>query len=388
MEHIGKLDFILHIGAGKCGSSSIQRAMISKRECLRAQGLIYESSAPSGTHFSLIALCGKATRGSPSEQKNQAEKTVKMIQTATRNGDKVVLSAENLMLSPRRDVITILSQITDNIGNLDVIAYLRSPSSLYLSWVQQMLKGSSTFSAPQFYRPRFDQALRVWRDWELVENLVVHNFDRRVLYRGDVVQDFAQALNQVSGRNVVLEAKETNVSLSAEQMVVVQRFRRTILPSHDGRLMPESAQLITFFQKMNEIAPMGNKARLLPSVTAEIAKNNYNMVRRLNSMFPELHLKIDNNIETSSGDEKWRTSSDVKDLLDKVDDSEVERIASLVPQLSPPLKTGLTSEARNALSFLLSEQAELRERQIDRLMKYWKAVKCDEAVAGLRSLRN
>ena len=378
------MEFILHIGHGKCGSTSIQRAMYAKRAALREQGLIYETAAPNGSHFGLATLIGRNTRGNLSQQTALAKKTIQMIRKASSGGEHVVLSGENFFFLHRAAMTKILEHITDSVGGLNAVAYVRSPHSMYLSWVQQVLKGSSTFLAPDAYHYRIDDALQKWHDWDHVRKLVVRNFDRNHLYQSDVVQDFSRILNDLSGKNVTLQAVETNTSLSAEQMVALQRFRAQVLPEHNGKLRPESAQLIAFFEKMNRIALIGRKPALVPSALAAVCAGNTDVVDNVNAMYPNLRLRMPEIPADQPGDACWRTSQDVADILDGVELGDVDRIMALIPQLSPELAGGMTLNARAALERFLSTDSDQRAKQIAHVMQFWQGLNCDQACHDLQ----
>lgn len=376
-------NFIIHIGDGKCGSSSIQKALYARRTDLKKQGFVYETSAPSGNHFGLVTLAGRPTRGNSKTQKVLAKKTIKLIKKACRKEDIVVLSAESFFDLTPKETTKILSHITRKVDALDIIAYVRPPHSQYLSLVHQTLNGNENFQRPDKYRRALVASLKRWKDDPRVRNLVVRKFERNSLSKRDVVQDFAGVMSDLSGKPIKLETVETNISLSAEQLVVLQRFRREILGEHNGKLHPDSANLINFFQSMNKISLMGNKTILVRSALAAVCEGNAQEVATLNQMFPDLNMEIPEFETDVAGDDSWRNSRDVSSILSTVDTDDVERLVSLIPQFSPGLSKGMTSEAQSSLQRFLSQDQVARASQVNLVRQFWNRLNCGQAIADL-----
>ena len=379
-------DFIIHIGDGKCGSSSIQRAMYSGRTKLGKQNLVYETSAKDGSHFGLVTLAGLPTRGDSNRQKDLAKKTVKLIQKTRGENDSVVLSAESFFSLKPNEVIKILDHITKNIGVLDIVVYIRPPHSQYLSMVQQALKGDKNFRKPDEYRRPVTAVLKRWKGNPHVRKLVVRKFDRDSLYKGDVVEDFAAVMSELSGKTIKLEPVEANISLSAEQMVVLQRFRREILDGHDGKLHPDSQKLIGFFQSMNNISLMGNKAMLASSALAAVCMRNAEEVANLNQMFPDLKMELPEFEKVASDDEDWRASADVSSILASFNGDDINRLVALIPQFSRGLSKGITSEAQSSLQRFLSQDKVVRANQVNLVRQFWNNQNCSQAIADLETV--
>lgn len=94
---------------------------------------------------------------------------------------------------------------------------------MYLSHAQQALKGSGEFPQPDGYARPVDRFLTTWRDCPYLSEMHVRHFDRSRLQGGDVIEDFAAVLGQISGQEISLPNVQSNQSLSVEQAIVLQR---------------------------------------------------------------------------------------------------------------------------------------------------------------------
>ena len=229
--------FIVHIGDGKCGSSSLQKGLHEIRNQLRDKGIIYETANAHHGHFDLVSLVGKENREAISVEATvqRAQKTIDLIREKLRPDSTVLLSAESFFSLPPYLLIKILQMISPSIDRLDLIAYVRAPHSMYLSLVQQIVKADSIFPMPDKYVRPVDMILKRWRDYPDVNTLTVHNFDRSHLVDGDVVPDFTRVLRDLTGfGDIDLPSLNVNTTLSAEQLVLLQKYRGIFLKDHDG----------------------------------------------------------------------------------------------------------------------------------------------------------
>ncbi|MFD1810511.1 hypothetical protein ACFSHQ_27470 [Gemmobacter lanyuensis] len=283
--------FIVHIGDGKCGSSSIQKSLFEAREDLRQAGILYETSVPKNGQFSLISLIGRGTRGPADAVAEQTRQTLEMIRANLQPGDTVLLSGESFFSVPPEQMMQILQAIAPEIGQLDIIAYVRSPHSMYLSLTQQTLKASSTYVKPDAYVRRLDSILSAWASFDRTNSVTVRHFDRAHLVGGDAVADFEQVLRDITGQSgLQLPRSVENTSLSAEQMVVLQRFRTAFLKEMDGKFSPQSNHLIQCFEKMNSTGLVGHKPQLSDHAKSVVCQANAVVVENLGRQFPGLVL--------------------------------------------------------------------------------------------------
>jgi hypothetical protein len=275
------VDFILHVGDGKCGSTSIQDALYRARGDLAERGLIYETATPRSGHFSIVRLIGEQTRGDDAEQMKLAQMTLERIQAQLVRNSRVLLSAENLFsLDPER-VMDICRMISPDISGIKVIAYVRPPVSMYLSLMQQVLKADHTFVLPQGYQRPIDKFLKSWRRSVGADNISIGVFEKAKLHGNNVVPDFARRLSTLCGINTDLKASKTNTSLTAEQLATVQFMRAKYFSDTPGKRRPESDALVQLFLQLNAIQRLGTPLELSDLARKVVSAKNREIVRQV-----------------------------------------------------------------------------------------------------------
>lgn len=257
--------------------------------------------------------------------------------------------------------------IEDGIGTdveeVHVFAYLRHPVPLYLSHIQQALKASSRFVAPQGYRRDTPATFLRWRGEPRCSTITARLFDRNHLISGSVVPDFEDYLRQTTGTSGVgLPDLQENSSLSTEQTILMQRFRRDFFAAEDGKFMPRSTQLVKFFEKLNNIGgTLGNKVALIDEVQSCIEQRNAPFVEKLNAIFPSLNMTR----HYGSLTQNWQPyaknwNEDVASILVKKDGDIFLQLESLIPEYNSTLRSGDASAAVANLLALADSPKSLR----------------------------
>ncbi|MFP5431524.1 MAG: hypothetical protein ACLGIM_00175, partial [Alphaproteobacteria bacterium] len=217
--------FIVHIGDGKCGSSSMQAALFDARDRLREMGLAYASHHRTSGNFCFGTLLGKNTRGNAEQQRGFALQAIKTLQSQLDHSDYIIISSEAFLTLDPEEVVEILQFITLDIERIDVIAYVRDPLGMYLSMAQQLIKSSHRFPRPDTYVRSLDRMLDNWNSFPMISSVTVRMFDRNSLVGGNAVADFEHVVKSLTGKDLGLEHINENSSLSTEQMVVLQDYR-------------------------------------------------------------------------------------------------------------------------------------------------------------------
>ncbi len=302
--------FILHVGDAKCGSTSIQGSLKQARASLLAKGLVYETGSSGFNHVDLVRLVRPKARGNLEESLVRGKEIVETLRTTLKKDQTVLLSAENFLTLPPEEFLPILRQISPEDPDIKVIAYVRAPTDMYLSFAQQYIKGARHFPQPQHFNRPLDRLLTAWRDFPYVSELRVRPFDRKRLAGGDVTEAFAGVLQDLTGHEIALPQMGRNRTLSDEQMIVLQHLRRSVLPDHDGKLHPISARYIGWFLQLNKVEMIGRKPGLSGAACGAVAKANRGMVARLNTLFPGVDMVLREGDATP-----WKGGTDVADLL-------------------------------------------------------------------------
>ncbi|WP_421862081.1 hypothetical protein [Parvibaculum sp.] len=334
------MELILHIGDGKCGTSSVQSSLFDARDALRGAGILYHPVTRINGHFHYRLLWGASTRGNDSNRtgkvkKNRAE-TTRLIEEARPRF--LLLSAESFFYAPPRIVLDLFSGMPQPVEKIHVIGYIRNPVEHFLSLLQQKLKGSHKLLNPEKHKRNFLAALDRWQKQPDVNSLTVRNFDRRYLSGGSVVSDFQNVIRDITNIPIDLADRVENSSLSAEQMIVLHELRKDHLADFDGKFHPLSHSLIGFFRDLNRHEGLiGTKPGLRRSVEEIIHEKHHEDVVEVEARFPETRF-------TSSCQLRQRAPemlpdypggfSDLRNILSGFDENIADRLRAVAPDVT------------------------------------------------------
>lgn len=369
--------FVVHIGDGKCGSSAIQAALFDARSNLKDSGLAYTSHHRTSGNFCLGTLLGRTTRGNDAHQRAFAEQTVAQLRSQLPTSDYIVISSEAFLTLGPEEVINILQMISLDIERIDVIAYVRDPLGMYLSLAQQAIKASYRFPRPDTYVRPLDRFLDQWQSFPMIDSVTVRLFDRKHLIGTNVVSDFEHVLKSITGKQAFdLEQINENTSLSTEQMVVLQDFRRQFCREVEGKAAPRSSRLIDFFATMNETGLIGTKAVLSPAAAALVAQGNADIVERLNSRHGFTMPCPNPSADALPQESNW---AHISSILTEVRPDYVHHLKMLVPGFNKLLENGDMEKGLRSMQKLAGMQPDKKEA-IERATKiYWTT----ESISGL-----
>jgi hypothetical protein len=228
---------VLHIGSGKTGSTSVQRAL-------------YESkSANDNTIFYPILLNHKGNQifrfafcdvnDTPSNIKRKflndpegyleyQESIKKSFEQSIDGYDDVIISSEFLFISDREEVVRIKEYLVGlGFEQIFIFMYLRDPAKYYLSVAQQALKNQAKLPKPESFRYNMIGAVRNWEEIA-GSNLFVQEFERELLYNNDVVDDFSEFLFKIGYSAKLVLSSNVNESMSVESAMLLQEFHRLL----------------------------------------------------------------------------------------------------------------------------------------------------------------
>ena len=184
------MQFVLHIGTNKTGTSSIQRAFFENREALKERGVIFpltglEPNTPAHHHLSRVL------RGRRADELGMEPAWRDHFVQEIREYDTCVLSSENFHTIPNPECVANLLPKK----RTKVVVYLREHATYMISWYQQAVQSRNTaMDLPEFVDAFFISFTELVDRWAKVfgrKNVIVRQYDRRTLKNGDVVADLA-----------------------------------------------------------------------------------------------------------------------------------------------------------------------------------------------------
>lgn len=229
---------ILHIGASKAGSSSIQAFLRRNRFAFAKRGYIIPSATltvegpVSGDHVFALEGLAKAG-GAPAFRERIAE----LFARSGPDTKGVIFSAENLSNAGNSAIAAGLNEGYD----VRIVMYLRRQDELLTSaWQQWGSKLESDFNAWLIMALKqyghWDRTLAEWQRHVGREAMVVRVFERQSFVNEDLLQDFVDAIDlDPAGDGFDFEQAASNASVTDAITAMVSGNRQIFKDSHDNR---------------------------------------------------------------------------------------------------------------------------------------------------------
>jgi hypothetical protein len=199
------LRWIIHIGAPKTGSTSIQRFLFEHREALRGLGIEYPNANLRGFgHHDLAFLLAGGYPDWATPQNRPLAEIADDLRRAARNtsAKTLVLSSENFYLYPRPkqlgDLLVSVGLRPDD--DLTIVCYVRRQDEAHISWYNQTVKAQGnarSFEATvALTRDLWDYGSRLapWATEFGASRLLARDYAPFTAGSGDVRWDFSRIL--------------------------------------------------------------------------------------------------------------------------------------------------------------------------------------------------
>lgn len=278
------MKLIVHIGTEKTGTTAIQNFLSLNNTLFESHGF-YIFKSPSRDDFrELPAYCMRDERYDDFHRNNFI-KDLKSKHTYNQNFKSrveseilnlpkhihtVVVSSEHLhsRLIYQDEVDSVKDFFIDYFQSFEVIVYLREQLSMAVSRFSTMLKsgGNEFYEVDSFVNKfaredkhyfNFDKVLTLWEKSFGIENIRVRLFDKKLLYKQDVVQDFIHTLSPNNFEQTKLnfiEAKSENESINIFGQDVLFLLNQTTPSFIDSiGFNPMSVKIERFVSKYSNI---------------------------------------------------------------------------------------------------------------------------------------
>lgn len=208
------MEYILHIGLHKTGSTSIQAFLQRNLSVLQANGLdFYQGMVFPENHVELHAASMRPARESGYKNRSRLKVDAAYIDqvrqhvsrfVAASNGKRIVFSNEGLSLLRYPDEVETLKSLFPS-GTFRVVAYLRQPEDYLRSYEAQLKKNPSTlplridkdsfaYTEPDSWLLDYPARLAPFEQVFGSANLHVFDYDQAQAQDGNVIPSFLQAL--------------------------------------------------------------------------------------------------------------------------------------------------------------------------------------------------
>jgi len=229
--------FLLHIGAGKTGTSAIQSQLVVNREKLADKGWYYPESITDEKALNYRITSGNAIEfGKLLRKEDYSDKKVKKsIHEIIKNarGNNILLSSE-LMETYDEEIMRIVkSRVLDYGYELEIVYYVRAIADHLVSMYHQLVNrhlytASLKDMLDIYYRQKLPyKFVRIIEKSEAIvgrERLIVKNYDR---VKDRIVEDFLEDVLGIEDITpFTIEKKKINRSLTRYELSLMRYINR------------------------------------------------------------------------------------------------------------------------------------------------------------------
>lgn len=225
---------VLHFGADKTGSSSIQSACDTYRDLLERNGIYY----PSGVWHNELASCVSVNPENEIAnivygytdidwiKKRDTEYLSNLCNELNqKEGKYLIFSNENFCFLDQKSVQNLYEFALQFAEECKILMYVRSPESYATSGMSQRVKMGFDPWEP----PPIANAYHILNALEKIcdlDKIIVRSFDRKTLYIGDVVADFLSffQLDSAILESISKNVPKENTSLSLEAKIIGEKI--------------------------------------------------------------------------------------------------------------------------------------------------------------------
>ena len=230
------MEYIVHIGVNKTGTSSLQRAFHTAHHALRARKIIYPRI---GLELSAHHGISRTLKGFAPEKGGLAADWKQKLAEECEGMDVCVLSSEDFatMHDPAP-----LSEICPP-GQTRIVIYAREHVAHTVSWYQQAVHSRNiTASLPEFVELHLVSYSAIYDRWAAIygkDNVIVRHYDRAALVAGDIVADFCQFLQPDLIDLFADQSHDSNPSLAGNLLFAKRLINTFITREQSMRIASE-----------------------------------------------------------------------------------------------------------------------------------------------------
>lgn len=254
---------ILHIGAEKTGTTSLQTFLAKNQELLSNQGIYVPGFLGKwNNHRKLTVLAFNPERiddfivaeglTDPSSRMKAVEKWTQDLHRISEETQepKWIASSEQMQsrLTTHEEVSRLKSILTRSFAEVEVLLYIRNPIDAAVSLWSTLVKCGHylpEFPAPSNWRIQNNCNYKtIIQRWQAVfgDNLKVRLFTKSELHEGDLIKDFCRACGIEDNSTFIIPPRE-NETLSHEAIRILSKLNKAIPYITDKKVNPTRGDL-------------------------------------------------------------------------------------------------------------------------------------------------
>ncbi|KAA1418521.1 hypothetical protein F0U44_08405 [Nocardioides humilatus] len=243
-------EVVLHLGAGKTGTSSLQYLMAAHRDVLAKHGTLYPQTPGKARHTrlglyaksdeDLVRTAAWRRMGSPEPQRFRRRFRRRLLEEVSHAGARRVLFSDEALLGIDEDAIGRLRDLVRAVGDdVRVVVYLRRQDERLVSRYQQEVKTGRTTTLAEWapgYGTRihdYHRLLTTWRTALEPTAMVVRRFEPSSFLGGNLYDDFLDAVGAGLSSERLTVPELRNESLDAEGVELL-RLLNLYRVEHEG----------------------------------------------------------------------------------------------------------------------------------------------------------
>ena len=238
---------ILHVGAGKTGTSALQSHFALNRIALSKEGICYPESISDTKAIKFKTSVGNAiTLGrelkNPHCNKERLEKIIRDIEQECPN-DTILLSSEIMSAFKKECFEELVKVFKTREIEFTVVYYVRAIGDHLVSSYHQNIKRNAYFKSFDEYitRRRNGFAPRIKLLVELVgrERLLLKNYDK--LSRENIFEDFVDSVLKIENKSELeMISKQVNRSLNEDEIELMKFINKSIHDKEISKLISDA----------------------------------------------------------------------------------------------------------------------------------------------------
>lgn len=269
------MQLFVHIGQPKTGSSTLQAFFNRNRETLLAQGYLYPKTLNPTNHGDLtVEAMGRVQRSlvprmggdfdAAAEKSKESWRSI-AHQIKEYSPKHVIISSEFFFAAKHSEKLKrLIDEFIQPSEDPKFIAYMRTPSEHYVSLLQQAVKASHTPPMPK------NPGLHHLNRYSSLGSVEARKFSRNSLVGNDIILDACHAMG-IEHSSLSTTIGESNTSISAEGIILLQRYRHIVHPNDDNVFTKDTQELLRRIIRVESKNPESfTKAKLKPRIAQHL----------------------------------------------------------------------------------------------------------------------